>query len=106
MRSGGFAFADTLRVGGTGAALGSMHLLAEAHEAHHPKMTLEVLPSPGSSEGIKAEIAEAIDLGLSARTFKSMEQAAGAQARVFAHSPLVCATALDNPIDMIVAKTI
>ena len=102
----GFASADTLRVGGTGTALGSMRILAEAYEAQHPDMSIEVLPSLGSSGGIKAVIPEAIDLCLSARPLKDAEQAAGAQARVFARSPLVFATSLDNPADAITTQAI
>ena len=103
---GAVASADTLRFGGTGTALGAIRLLAEAYETQHPDMTVEVLPSLGSSGGIKAVIAEAIDLGLSARPLKATEQAAGAQARGLAHTLLVFATARDNPINVITTKAI
>ena len=90
--SGSIACADTLRIGGTGAALGGMSVLAEAYEARNPGSTIVVLPSLGSSGGIKALVAQAIDLSVSARPLKDKEIAAGAVAKVYARTQLVFAT--------------
>jgi len=51
---GGTAQAETLRISGTGVALGGIILLGDAFEAENPGTTIEVLPSLGSSGGIKA----------------------------------------------------
>ena len=76
------ASADSLRIGGTGVALGGMNLLAEAFEAAHPDSEIEVLPSLGSSGGVKALLAGAIDA----------ETEQGAIARLYATTPLAVVT--------------
>lgn len=60
--------ADTLRIGETGAALGGMEILGQAFEKQHPGTSVEVLPSLGSSGGIKALLAGAVDLSAGSRT--------------------------------------
>jgi len=96
--SGSIACADTLRIGGTGAALGSMSVLAEAFEDRNPGNTIQVLPSLGSSGGVKALVAQAIDLSVSARPLKDKETAAGASAKAYARTQLVFATTRGNDV--------
>ena len=86
------ASADGLRIGGTGVALGGMSLLAEAFEAAHPDTEIEVLPSLGSSGGVKALLAGAIDLSVSSRALKDAETEKGAIARLYATTPLAVVT--------------
>ncbi|MEO1017613.1 MAG: substrate-binding domain-containing protein, partial [Pseudomonadota bacterium] len=95
------AEAATLKVGGTGAALGGMKLLATAYAQDHPDVQIEVLPSLGSGGGIKALLAGAIDIAVSARPLKDKERAAGAVDRAYARSPLVLATRNDNATDSV-----
>ena len=64
---GSIGSAETLRIGGTGAALGPMARLGDAFQDLHPDTTIEILPSLGSGGGIKATMAGAIDIGLSSR---------------------------------------
>ena len=52
-----------LRIGGTGAALGVMSRLAAAFAEQEPGVAVEVLPSLGSSGGIRALGEGAIDIG-------------------------------------------
>ncbi len=85
--------AETLRIGGTGVALGGMKLLGAAYEAQHPAISIEILPSLGSSGGVKALMAGAIDLSVSSRPLKSKETAKGATARLYATTPLALVTA-------------
>lgn len=81
--------AEVFRIGGTGGDLGTMRQLARAYEKTNPDATIQVLPSLGSSGGVKAVLAGAIDLGLSSRPMNKKEVAAGAVAIAYAKTPLV-----------------
>lgn len=84
--------AETLNIGGTGAALGSMRLLGDAFEKANPGVTVNVPKSIGSGGGIKAAIAGALDIGISARPLKSKEREAGITAAKYARTPFVLVT--------------
>lgn len=86
------ATADELRLGGTGAALANIQRLAETFAATRPELTVKAVPSLGSSGGIKALLAGALDVSVSARRLKDEERSAGATAAEYARSPLVFAT--------------
>ncbi len=87
------------QLGGSGATLGTMRVLADAYTAKHPETTFVVLPSMGSSGGIKAALAGAVALGLSTRPLKSDESAAGAVSVEYGRTPFVFATAPGTPVD-------
>jgi len=93
------AHADSLRIGGTGAALGTMRLLAKAFARKHQAAAIEVLPSLGSGGGIKALAAGSINLAVSTRDLKEAEQAQGLQTKAYGRTALVFATPSDNSID-------
>lgn len=93
------AHAEALKIGGTGAALGTMRLLATAFTRGHPAAAIEVLPSLGSSGGIKALAAGSIDLAVSSRDLKEAERAQGLQAQAYGKTALVFATPSDNSVD-------
>ena len=84
--------ATTLKIGGTGAALGTMRILADAFTRKNPDISVEVPGSLGSSGGIKAVIAGALDVGLSSRPLKSKERQAGARQIHYARTPFVLVT--------------
>ena len=65
----GVATAQTqeIKIGGTGAALGTMQVLAQAYAKTRPDAKITVLPSMGSGGGIKAVLAGAIQIGVSSR---------------------------------------
>lgn len=84
--------AETLKIGGTGTALGSMKLLAAAFEKAHPDITVTVLPSLGSTGGISAVAKGALDIGVISRTFKDEELSLGLQKIEYARTPLVPVT--------------
>jgi phosphate transport system substrate-binding protein len=79
-----------LTLTGTGSAIGVMQILGREFRKKHPDTVIEVLPSIGSSGGIKAAREGKIDLGLSARQLKpeertgTVEEAYGRSAFVFA----------------------
>lgn len=84
--------ASTLKIGGTGAALGTMRILAAAYDAAHPNVQVVVAKSLGSGGGIRATLAGAIDIGLSSRPLKPAELEKGAREIVYAKSPFVFVT--------------
>lgn len=90
--------ATSLKIGGTGSALGGMRLLLEAFESSRPEGSGKVLPSLGSGGGIKALLAGAIDVAVSARPLKDKERAAGARAEAYAKTAIVLATPRRNTV--------
>ncbi|MHB1083308.1 MAG: PstS family phosphate ABC transporter substrate-binding protein [Thiobacillus sp.] len=83
------ALADTVKVGGTGSGLGVMKILAEAYQASRPDTQIMIVPSLGSSGGIKATGAGVLDIGLSGRPLKPEEREQHLTDREVARTPLV-----------------
>lgn len=100
------AQAQEIRIGGTGAALGTMQVLAQAHAKTAPEARLTVLPSMGSGGGIKALLAGAIQIGVSSRPLTEAETKAGAVAIEYGRTPLVFATALNNKVTGITTQNL
>lgn len=92
------AQAETLTVGGTGAALGTMQALGEAYSQQHPEVKIKVLSYIGSGGAIKGVDAGSIDLGLSGRAAKPAEEKLNARLHQYAVTPLVIATHQANPL--------
>ncbi|WP_050767431.1 PstS family phosphate ABC transporter substrate-binding protein [Aurantimonas manganoxydans] len=95
------ASAEPLRIGGTGVALGGMRLLAEAFVETHPDTEIDVLPSLGSSGGVKALLAGAVDLAVSSRALKEAETEKGAIGRLYATTPLAVVTSIGTDADAV-----
>lgn len=81
--------AEEFKIGGTGGSLGAMRLLADAYHRAQSEHRVVVLPSLGSGGGIKALLAGAIQVALSARPLNPEEANAGALSRRYARTPLV-----------------
>ena len=75
-----------------------MQRLGQAFTTTRPDVHVTVLPSMGSSGGIKAVTAGHIQIGLSARAPSSAETAAGAIATEYGRTPFVFATAIQRPV--------
>jgi phosphate transport system substrate-binding protein len=90
--------AQEIKVGGTGAALGTMHLLAQAYAKSKPDSKVTVLPSMGSGGGIKAVLAGAIQVAVTSRPLSDAEVNAGAVAIEYGRTPFVFATAAANSV--------
>lgn len=86
------AYADTLRMGGSGTNLGAARLLAEAFLKSRPNDKAIILPSLGSSGGVKAVLAGAIDIALISRPLENAERGKGAVAIEYGRTPFVFAT--------------
>ena len=92
------ASAETVQVGGTGMGLGFMQAAGKRFEATRPGTTVEVLPSLGSSGGVKALAAKAIDVAIIASLPTTEQTALGLKAGVCFKTALVLATSRpDSP---------
>ena len=83
--------AETLKISGTGGAIGGMKLLAEAFRKGEPGVEVILPRSIGSSGGIRAAIAGKVDIGLSARPLSPEEMARGARQTAYARTAFVFA---------------
>ena len=84
--------AASLKIGGTGSALGAMRILGDAFTRIHPDVTVEIPNSLGSGGGIQAVLHGAMDIGLSARPLKDREREAGARGIPYAKTPFILFT--------------
>ena len=87
-----------IKIGGTGSAIGTMQVLARAYGEAHPAAKITVLPSTGSSGGIKALQAGAVQIAVSSRPLNEAESKAGAVAVEYGRTPFVFATSAANPV--------
>ena len=66
--------AETLKIGGTGGAMGAIRLLSEAFRKSHPGASFIFLEHMGSGGAIKAVLAGDLDIGISARPLSDEER--------------------------------
>ena len=85
----GAASAQVVRLGGTGAALGSMALLAKAYQQREPGFQFEIVPNLGSAGGVRALNAGAIHLAVIGRALKPQEAATGLQVLPYGQTAFV-----------------
>ncbi|MEO5573992.1 MAG: substrate-binding domain-containing protein [Gammaproteobacteria bacterium] len=90
--------ADTIRIGGTGAALGTMRLLGEAYTQSNPGHTIKIIPSLGSGGGIKALQAGALDIAVIGRDLRAKEAQPGQVVIEYGKTPFLFATHSKVPI--------
>lgn len=81
-----------IKIGGTGGALGVLRELSDAIQAGGHAMRLEIVPSLGSSGGIRALIAGAIDAAVSGRELTSAEASRGIHAVPLGDTPFCFVT--------------
>lgn len=86
------AAAETIKIGGTGAALGTMRALAAEFAKAAPAHSLVVVPSLGGGGGMKALAAGAIDIAVVSRPLKAEELAQGLVGMEYGKTALVIAT--------------
>ena len=88
---------ETVRISGTGGAIGGMKFLGEAFGKKHPGVKVKVFPSLGSTGGIKAVKAGRLDLAVSSRRVRDEENVPGLVEKPYAKTPFVFATSSSNP---------
>lgn len=86
----------TLKIGGTGGALGAMKELAAAYQKKQPGISVDVIPHLGTRGGISGVLKGAIDIGLAGRHLTPQEVAQGLQGVEYARSPFVFVTRSRN----------
>jgi len=77
---------ETIRIGGTGGGLGLMRKLAALYTARHKGLTYTIVPSLGSTGGVRALRDGALDIAVSARPARAEEK--GTESRFLAATPL------------------
>ena len=83
------AVAETIRISGTGGAIGTMRMLGEAFRKANPGIRIDILPGMGSSGSVRAVLAGRLDIGLSGRSLSVEERARGAVETRYARTPFV-----------------
>jgi len=83
------AIAETIRISGTGGAIGTMRILGEAFRRANPGIRVAILPGIGSHGSVRAVLAGRLDVGLSARSLSGEERARGVVETRYARTPLV-----------------
>jgi phosphate transport system substrate-binding protein len=89
---------ETLQIAGTGTAIGTMKMLASAFEKTNPGIKVQVLPSVGSSGGIKAVAKGVIDIGLISRALKEGETNLGLSVTEYAKTPFILVVRENLPV--------
>jgi phosphate transport system substrate-binding protein len=85
----GIAAAETIRISGTGGAIATIRFLVEAYREIRPDVRIAILPSMGSSGGVKAVLAGRLDIGLSGRPLTVEERSQGVVDTRYARTPFV-----------------
>ena len=98
--------AKKIRIGGTGTALATMKLLGEQFRKKHPDITIAVLPSLGSSGGIKALLGGELDIAISYREPSGDEQNKGLASIEYAKTPFVFLTHKTNILSNITLQEV
>lgn len=83
------AGAEIVKVGGTGAALGTMRALGQAFKTEQPQVEIVVVAGLGSSGGRKALMGAALDVAVTAKPLAGVERLDGARATLYGRSPFV-----------------
>ncbi|MFH2046251.1 MAG: substrate-binding domain-containing protein [Pseudomonadota bacterium] len=84
------AFAQhTIKIGGTGCALGAIKIISKDFEKAYPDIKVIVLPSIGSDGAIRAISSRAIDIGLCGRPLKENEKNLGLTVIEYAKTPFI-----------------
>ncbi len=95
---------EVLTIGGVGSALGTMKMISDAFEMSHQGIKIRVVPSLGSTGGIKAVLSGTVDIGLSGRPLKDEESRQGAVETEYAMTPFVFVTNRKNAISGLSTK--
>ncbi len=96
---GGFhvGHAETLRMGGTGSGLELLRMLGNVFAADHPELTVEIVPSLGTSGSLDALADGMIDLAVASRALKPAVTEKGLREVTSARTPFLLVTSRLNP---------
>jgi phosphate transport system substrate-binding protein len=97
---------ETLKVGGTGAAVGLMRLLAAEFQRSHAGVLVDVLPSLGSGGAIKAFQQGLLDVAISSRPLTEEERKQGLTLVELARTPFIAVTRADVGVAALTAEEV
>jgi phosphate transport system substrate-binding protein len=89
---------NTLMITGTGSSIGPMQLMAVGFKKKYPNVNVKVLPSIGSTGGIRAVREGKIDIGLSARSLKPEERRGGITQEIYGRTAFIFGVQDSNPV--------
>jgi phosphate transport system substrate-binding protein len=92
------AMSETIRITGTGSSIGVMTLLAKEFQKRQAAVKVTILPSIGTTGGIKALKDDKIEIALTSRPLKPEEAGADLVEELYGRSPFVFATRQDNQV--------
>jgi len=98
--------AHTLKIGGTGGAMGAMKELAAAFNKVHRDVKIVFIPHLGTRGGIAAVKDGALDIGLAARELTPAERSAGLKDVEYAKSALVFAISGKSAVTSITTEQV
>lgn len=98
--------AAPIRIGGTGASLGGIKLLAEAFSRRRGAVPVSVVSGLGTQGSLRAVAGGALDLAVAARATNAEEQAAGLRSTLYATTPFGFATHRDTAVEAISLREI
>jgi phosphate transport system substrate-binding protein len=93
--------AEGLVIGGSGAALGTMQVMATEFHARNPDVVVTTEPSLGSGGSIKAMLAGVIGLAVTSRPMNESERMLGAVQIEYARTPFVFAVSAESRVSAI-----
>lgn len=93
-----------LTAGGAGAALSTIKVLADEYRRQEPRFKLNVVPSLGSSEDIKAAAAGTVDFALISRPLTAQERSGGLVSFEYGRMPFVVLTSKAGLENLTVAQ--
>lgn len=91
-------------IGGSGAAIGTMELLAVEFHARNPDIRVTTAPSLGSRGGINAVLDGVIGLGVTSRALYEDERKRGAVEIEYARTPFVFAVSAESTVNAITTR--
>lgn len=103
---GGAARAETIKIGGTGAAIGTMQVLTEAFKKLHPNANVVIVPGLGSGGGRRALLAGALDIAVTGKAGEGVEKLEGTVAVLYGRIPVVFATSKKNSASALTTEQI
>ena len=89
---------EALIMTGTGSSIGVMKRMADGFQKRHPNGAVRLLPSIGSTGGIKAVKEGRIDIGLSARRLTPDEKIPGMVEEAYGRTAFIFGVQTSNPV--------
>jgi phosphate transport system substrate-binding protein len=89
---------EIIVVTGTGSGIGTMELMAKGFQKKYPGVSIQVLPSIGSTGGIKAVHEDKIDIGLTYRTLKPEERSPAIIQEPYGRTAFIFGVQDSNPV--------